>query len=83
MSIGDPGSWRRGAAPIIERVLVETRGRSEKEIRAALREAYPYGPRSMWPYKVWCSEIRRQRRLGAAQPKGERIVFPDAKLPRV
>jgi hypothetical protein len=41
--------------------LHETQGKSEKEIRAALLAAYPFGYRRCWPYKVWCDEIRRQR----------------------
>ena len=53
-------TWREYAAPIIARVIAEHAGDSEQEIRAALREAYPYGQRAMWPYKVWCAEIRRQ-----------------------
>ena len=53
-------NWREHAAPIIARVIAEHQGESEKQIRAALRDAYPYGERAMWPYKVWCSEVRGQ-----------------------
>lgn len=53
--------WRDRAGPIIARVLKETRGKSEKEIRAALREAYPFGERKYHPYKIWLDEIKRQR----------------------
>ena len=53
--------WRKHCAPIIRRVLEETRGQDEREIRRALRDAYPYGERRMHPYKIWCSEIKRQR----------------------
>ena len=31
-----------------------------KSLRKALREAYPFGEREYWPYKVWCDEIRSQ-----------------------
>ena len=54
-------SWREVAAPIIARVLSETAGQDEKTIRRALRDAYPFGERSMHPYKVWCDEVARQR----------------------
>lgn len=54
--------WRRAATPIIDRVLRETSGKPEKEIRAALRQAYPFGPTSHHPYKIWLNEIKRQRR---------------------
>jgi hypothetical protein len=53
-------TWRDKAKPIIARVLVENEGKTEAEIRAALRLAYPFGPREMFPYKIWCDEIRVQ-----------------------
>lgn len=56
-------TWRDHCAPIISRVLEETKGKEEKEIKKALKEAYPYGERRMWPYKVWLSEIKRQRKM--------------------
>ena len=53
-------TWRDIAKPIIAKVLYENAGCSEKQIRKALREAYPFGERAMWPYKVWLDEIKRQ-----------------------
>lgn len=53
-------TWRQGAAPIIHKVLTENAGKTEKEIRKALRDAYPYGPRKMHPYKIWCDEVNKQ-----------------------
>lgn len=44
-----------------QQVLRETAGKSEKEIRQALRDAYPFGEREYHPYKIWCDEIQRQR----------------------
>jgi len=32
----------------------------EKKIREALWDAYPFGERKYWPYKVWLDEIKRQ-----------------------
>jgi len=60
--------WRRRAAPIIARVLAGTKGKPEAEIRAALRAAYPFGPREHHPYKIWLDEIRIQtgrRKIGS------------------
>lgn len=54
-------SWREVAKPIIATVLEETKDLPSKEQRTALRTAYPFGQRKFWPYKVWLSEIRRQR----------------------
>lgn len=56
-------TWRDSCKPIIHQVLKETEGKTEKEIRMALREAYPFGERAYHPYKVWCDEIKRQRGL--------------------
>ena len=52
--------WRRLAAPIIAKVLAETKGKPDAEVRAALRDAYPFGPREHHPYKIWLDEIRIQ-----------------------
>lgn len=60
-------TWRERARPIIQQVLRETEGQPEKVIRKALVDAYPFGERSMHPYKAWCSEVRRQR--GLEKPK--------------
>lgn len=57
-------TWREHAAPIIARVLRQTVGQDEKAIRRALHDAYPFGRREHWPYKVWLDEVRRQRKGG-------------------
>ena len=56
-------TWRDHCRPIIAQVILETGKGDMKKLRKALRETYPYGQREMWPYKVWCSEIRKQLRL--------------------
>jgi len=53
-------SWRDISRRIIHRVLEETAGRTDAEIRRALRDAYPFGERKYHPYKVWLDEIKRQ-----------------------
>ena len=60
-------SWREYAAPIIADVL-ERFPNEGKEQRQALTAAYPFGERRYFPYKVWLSEIKRQRRQ-KAKPK--------------
>lgn len=52
--------WREAAAPIISQVLKDY-PQDGPEQRKALREAYPFGPRKYWPYKVWLDEVKRQR----------------------
>jgi hypothetical protein len=76
--------WRTLAAPIIARVLAETKGRPEAEVRAALRAAYPFGPREHHPYKIWLDEIRVQtgrRRIDsrARRLQGRTPLPPDAR----
>lgn len=44
-------------------------GTSAKELRRILSDAYPWGERRMWPYKVWlreCSAAIRRRTTGVA-----------------
>lgn len=60
-------SWRDIARPIVAGVLRDTVGQTEKEIRAALFAAYPFGERRYHPYKIWLDEIRRQRKLKATK----------------
>lgn len=61
-------SWRAKAIPIVRAVLAETAGKSETEISTALFEAYPFGQRQYYPYKIWLDEIRRQRGTKAKRP---------------
>ena len=56
-------AWRDYAAPIIAKVLKETKGQDEKAIKQALRDAYPFGERKYHPYKIWLDEIKVQRGL--------------------
>ena len=59
------GTWRSVAAPIIRKVLLDNEGQDEKVIRKALRDAYPFGRRTHYPYKVWIDEIRKQRGISS------------------
>lgn len=52
--------WRDACRPIITKVIADNKGKPEKEIRKALYNAYPFGERAMYPYKVWLSEIAVQ-----------------------
>jgi len=71
-------SWRDNARPLIARILKETEGKSEREIRKALRDGYPWGPRAMHPYKIWCDEVRRQRGRFLLGPRGGKLLsVPD------
>lgn len=54
-------TWREHARPIIAKTLADNKEKTEKEIKKALQNAYPYGQRKMHPYKIWCDEIKVQR----------------------
>jgi hypothetical protein len=52
--------WRDKAAPIIAQVIKENKDKPEKELKAALFKAYPFGERKYHPYKIWCDEVAKQ-----------------------
>jgi hypothetical protein len=69
-------SWRDAARPRIAAVI-ERVGRSDMvRLRKALREAFPWGQRRNWPYKIWRDECNEQ--LGVKQArKRARLVASD------
>lgn len=73
MPVAEVSRWRDIARPIIERVLKDTEGQDEKKIRKALREAFPFGERRYYPYKVWLDEIRVQRGLKKKKPRRQYV----------
>ena len=72
-------SWRDSAKPLIAKALADSKGKTEQEIRKALRDSYPWGERRMHPYKIWCDEIKVQRGLKKPkkfiQPKNQTNMF--------
>ena len=61
-------TWRECARPIIAQVLADNKDKSEKDIRMALRDAYPWGVRAMHPYKIGCDEIKVQMKTKPPKP---------------
>lgn len=53
-------TWREHATPIIAKVIADNKGKTPKEIKKALHDAYPYGERARHPYKIWCDEVKEQ-----------------------
>lgn len=51
-------SWRKEAAERINEVLRARPGAPIPELKAALRDAYPWGERASYPYDVWSAEVR-------------------------
>lgn len=52
--------WRDKCRPIIKATIDAWNGKDEKQLRRALYEAYPFGERAMYPYRVWLNEISVQ-----------------------
>ena len=50
--------WRAVAIDVIDEVVSDNPGLAEKELRKKISEAYPFGERKYWPYKVWLSEVK-------------------------
>lgn len=73
------GSWRDSAKVYIGGAFAEARrsGMTTEEFAAMLFHIYPWGPREMYPYKVWCEECRKARALYAAQ-RGETKPYDPA-----
>ena len=68
--------WRKESAEIIGKILLEMNGKEEPEIRKALRDAYPFGPRKYHPYKIWLDEIQRQ--TGKKWPIGHKQAWQNS-----
>jgi len=68
-------TWRSRSAVIIAGVIKATGYDDLKALRKALHDAYPFGPRKMHPYKIWCDEIKIQRGLKKRKKKGGRKKF--------
>jgi len=53
-------------------------------VKAALRAAYPFGPREHHPYRIWLDEIRRQmgHRTKPFGSSSSRRVSPEQPDPR-
>lgn len=68
--------WRNRAAPIIREVIAFVGRDDERALMKALNDAYPFGARRMYPYKIWRDEIRRQ--LEGRQGRRPPAPPPDA-----
>lgn len=51
-------SWRTIAQRTITPIEHEYRDKPLSDLKAALNEAYPFGQRRHYPYKIWCEEQR-------------------------
>lgn len=65
-------SWEAESMQIIRNVLKDNEHSTESELKRALKDAYPFGERKHWPYKIWCGCVKRAlagRRLSETKPE--------------
>ena len=60
-------TWRQSCSGLIAQVIREHKSLPLKDIKKALRNAYPFGQRKRHPYKIWCDEVSTQ--LGTKKKK--------------
>lgn len=53
-------SWRDLCRPVIAGVIEKVGMEDKGALKRALFDAYPFGKREHFPYKVWLDEIKRQ-----------------------
>lgn len=76
-------SWRDYFRPIIaETIGCFSPGDDERLIKKAAMASFPddLRPRKYWPYKVWCSEVRRQLALRARREMSNQKSLDDLPL---
>lgn len=77
--------WRAISEVIVRFVVQHTRGWPKKEKRRAFIDAYPFGQRELWPYKMWLKVVREytkpdvkwSRKTAAATDTQTRSMFGD------
>jgi hypothetical protein len=78
----DKGSWGERAVRVINEVLKEHAGESEAQILRACRDEYPFGERSMHPYKIWLKKIALLKKLLRGEPL-RKPAAPQRKAPDI
>ncbi len=53
-------TWRDRCRPVIAEVIERVGRDDERALRRELRKAFPFGPKSYYPYRVWLDEIKVQ-----------------------
>lgn len=51
--------WKNIANEVIAQVVRDVGTDDELALKQALSKAYPFGERRMYPYKVWCQQVRK------------------------
>jgi len=80
--------WRLAARQAIQRAIASVEDKNLAKIKKAIDEAYPFGCREYYPYKIWLDEQRKSfYDLGILQKKpdtrGRRTRKPAVKCDRI
>ncbi len=70
-------NWRQIAVYAIATVQLKNPDAHGDELRDLLRDAYPFGPRKHWPYRVWLACVREACGVKPA-PLPQLRMFEDA-----
>lgn len=62
--------WGHVCDSVIARVCSENPGKSNEELRKLCNDAYPFGERSMHPYKIWCNCLTQRFGPSASKIRG-------------
>lgn len=54
-----PMDWRAHSAKVIKRVIKRVGTADRQALQQAISEAYPFGERRNYPYKVWRDEVAK------------------------
>lgn len=77
------GWWAQRADEVLEKMFARLpKDASDAAIRRAVQDAYPFGPREHWPYKVWLARVkvwRAARAVGHSRPAD----IPRSSRPRI
>ncbi len=71
------GTWRESARATIQDVIQETGTEDLPALKRALFEAYPFGERKHYPYKVWLQEVNHTLTMISRK---QRVTIPYAEL---
>ena len=50
-------TWAQISGQVIAEVIKSNPGLSKAELRKLCNDAYPFGEKSMFPYKAWCKSL--------------------------
>ena len=51
--------WNVKSREVIDAVVIRVGVDDETALRKAMFDAYPFGERKHWPYKVFCEEVKK------------------------